>query len=494
MNPVILYSVHTLLAIVLAAGTLAPRRWRRPILLVTAIVGCAGGIALALASGEETTWRSTTLGQPQGPITGAAVACAWLLAGGLGSERTLGSAALVGLASTGVLLATLGDWIVPALAMWLTSTVALVVLVSLGGLRVGALLALGVSDLALVGAFALHALDERSWTVPLSLDGLPLALALASFVVRSGALPRLGVWETLDSRAAPALPLLLGGPLALLGVPLSGSGPWVSIAALLAALGLGGVSLWGGELRLSVIGSWPVWLSVGLIAAAPTVLIPAALAALLALSVVALWPATHGSARSSRGLLLGFLPLTAGWMAVVGTAVVVFDRGSSPGARPVAWGLIAGLLPPTVAAGVALAARVARQTEPDPSEPTAAWAARALVVAGLCLGLLPSSALGLARGTMGDLDRVLALNGAAVGLAFVAGAIAYRRGSRGAGSVGAQVVASVGTLVYSEDRADTAVMVGVFALIAVGSLAAVIYLAFEGLSYGFLPPSGSGSV
>ena len=488
MNPVILYSVHTLLAVVLAVGTLAPPKWRRSILLGAAALGCIGGLALALASGDDTVWRSTTLSQPRGIIAGTAVACAWLLAGALGSDRTLGSASLMGLASTGILLATLGDWIVPALAIWLASSVALVALVSLGEVRVGALLAIGVSDLALVGAFALHALDERVWTVPDSLAGLPLALAAASLVVRSGALPRIGIWEALDSQAAPALPLLLGGPLALLGVPLSGSGPWVSIAALVVALGLGGLSLWGRDLRLSVVGSWPVWLSMGLIAAAPAVLIPAALAALLALSAVALWPATHGLARPSRGLLLGFLPLTAGWMAIVGTAVVAFDRGA-PGARPLAWSLIAGLLPLTVAAGVALAARVARQSAPNTSETIAAWAARALFVAGVCLGLLSPSALGLARDTLGDLDNVLALNGVAVGLAFVAGAIAYRRGPGGASSVGAQVEASAGTLVYSEDRADTAVMVGVFALIAVGSLAAVTYLAFEGLSYGFLPPS-----
>jgi hypothetical protein len=487
---VILYSVHTLLAVVLAASTLVAREWRRPILLVAAAVGFAGGVSLALASGDETGWRSTTLGQPQGPIAGAAVACAWLLAGALGSDRTLGSAALVGLASTGVLLATLGDWIVPALVLWLTSSVALVALVSMGGLRVGALLALGVSDLALVGAFSLHALVERSWTVPLSLGGLPLALAAASFVVRSGALPLTGIWETLDSRAAPALPLLLGGPLALLGVPLSGSGPWVSFAALVAALGLSGLALFGPELRLSMIGSWPVWLSLGLIAAAPVVLIPVALAALLSLSAVALWPATHGSARSSRGVLLGLLPITAGWMAVVGSAVVTFEReGASSGGRPVAWSLIAGLLPLIVAAGVALATRVARQSVPNTSEPPARWATHALLVGSLCMGLLPPSAVGLARDTLGDLDRVLILNGAAVGLAFLAGAISYVRGPRGWPSVGANVEAIGGTLVYSEDRADNAVMVGVFALIALGSLATVVYLAFEGLSYGFLPPS-----
>jgi hypothetical protein len=485
-----LYSVHAFLSLVLAGGALAPSRWRRAILLGAATVGVSAGLALALSAGDETVWRSTTLGHPQGPIAGAAVACAWLLAGALGTERTLGSAALLGLASTGVLLATLGDWIVPALVLWLGSSVALVALISQGGLRVGALLAIGVSDLALVGAFALHALEERVWTVPLSLDGLPLALAATSFVVRSGALPRVGMWEVLGSRAAPALPLLLGGPLALIGIHLSGSGPWFSVAALSTALALSASGLLGSELRISVIGSWSVWLSLGLIVAAPSVLIPAALAALVAMSAVALWPATHGSVRAGRGILLGFLPLTAGWMAIVGAAVTAFDRaGDSSADGPLVWRLIAALLPLTVAAGIALAGRVARQTAPGMSEARAAWATRALFAAGLCLGLLPPSALGLARDALGDLDGILALNGGAVALAFVAGTIAYRRGPRVAEGVEDHVEASGGTLVYSEDQADTAVMVGVFSLIALGSLAAVIYLAIEGLSYGFLPPS-----
>ena len=490
MSPVILYSVHTLLAVVLATGTFAPSRWRRAILLAAASVGCLAGIALAVSAGDETVWRSTTLDQPRGAIAGAAVACAWLLAGALGNSRTLGPAALVGLASTAILLATLGDWIVPALTLWLASSAALVVLVSQGGPRVGALLAIGVSDLALVGAFALHALDERVWTLPGSLSGLSLALAATAFAVRSGALPRVGIWETLDSRAAPALPLLLGGPLALLGIPLAGAGPWFAFVALAVALGLGGAALVGTELRLSLLGAWPVWLSFGLIAATPAVLLPAALAALLAVSGVGLWPATHSLGRASRGLLLGFLPLTAGWMAIVGTAMLAFDRaGRSAGGRPVAWAFVAGILPLTVAVGVALAARIARQTEPNISEKTATWAAHALFVAGLGLGLLPPSALGLARDALGDLDRTLALNGAAAALALVAGAIAYKRVSTEAEAVGDHIEASDGTLIYSEDTADTAVMIGVFALIALGSLAAVIFLALEGLSYGFLPPS-----
>ena len=487
MSPVILYSVHAALGAVLAASIFAPRGWRRVVLMTAATIGSASGIALAVvASIDESVWRSTTLGQPRGVVAGAAVACAWLLAGALGDERALGAGALVGLASSGILLATLNDWVLPALVLWIASSVALVALVSQAELRVGALLAIGVSDLALVGALALQSLDERVWTMPESLSGLPLGLALVSLVVRSGAVPLAGVWETLDSPAAPALPLLLGGPLALLGVPLSGSGPWVTVAALVVALGLCVATLMLRRLRLALLGSWPVWLGLGLMIAAPAALQPAALATLLAVTMVALWPVTRGVARAAGGLLIGFVPPTAGWVAIVATAVPAFDRGAG---RAVAWALIAGLLPLTVAGGVALAARLARLSGPNSTDVRATVAVGALFIAGLVTGLVSPSVLGPARNALGDFDRVLALNGAVLMLALVAGAVAYLRGA-GATEPGVRdPEASVAALVYSEDRADTAVLVGVFALIGLGTLAIVVYLAVEGLSYGFLPPS-----
>jgi hypothetical protein len=487
VSPVILYSVHATLGAILAAAIFAPRGWRRVVLLSAATIGSASGIALAVvASIDESVWRSTTLAPPRGVVAGAAVACAWLLVGALGDERTLGAGALVGLAGSGILLATLNDWVLPALVLWIASSVALVALVSRAELRVGALLAIGVSDLALVGALALQSLDERVWTMPESLSGLPLGLALVSLVVRSGAVPLAGVWETLDSQAAPALPLLLGGPLALLGVPLSSSGQWVAVAALAVALGLCVATLMLRQLPLPLLGSWPVWLGLGLMIATPAALQPAALATLFAVTMVALWPETGGAGRAAGGLLAGFVPPTVGWVAIVATAVPAFDRGAG---RSVEEALIAGLLPLTVAGGVALAARLARLNGSDSTGLRATVAVGALLIAGLGTGLASPSVLGPARDTLGDFERVLALNGAALALALVAGAIAYLRGSGATEPVARDPEASAAALVYSEDRADTAVLVGVFALIGLGTLAIVAYLAVEGLSYGFLPPS-----
>ena len=486
MSPVILYSVHIVLALVLTIGLFAPLSWRRGILVAVATTGCLAGIGLAVVAGDETVWRSTTLGRPAGTIAGAAVACAWLLVGARGDERTLGAGALVGLASGGMILAVLGDWVVPTLVLWLATSFALVGLVSQGGPRAGALLAIGVSDLALVGALALAALDERVWTMPRTLWGLPLALALASFVVRSGAVPMAGVWETLDSPAAPALPLMLGGPLALFGGSLSGAGPGFAAAALVVALGLAAAALWESETRLSLLGSWPAWLALALLGASPAALQPAGVGALLAVTVVAFWPG-GGLGRVARGLLVGYLPPTVGWVALVLIASRALDRAAASGGagRSPAWSLIAGLLPLTIAAGVALGSRAALSRAGGAFDVRTTIAAGALVVAGASTGAA-SAVMEPTRDLLGELDRVAVLGGVALAAALVAAAIAYRRPPPPAET--AETEAIVGSLVYSEDRADIAVAVGVFALVALASLAAVTYLALEGLNYGFLPP------
>jgi hypothetical protein len=487
VNPVILYAVHSLLALVLAAGMLCPRGWRRPILVVTAVLGCAGGLALALDVGSESVWRSTTLEQPSGAIAGSAVACAWLLAGVLGNRRTLGSAALMGLASSGLLLASLNDWIVPALLFWLASSVAVMLLLASDGIRVGALFAVALSDLALVGALSLHALDDSTWTLPSSLDGLGLWLALGALVVRTGAIPAIGVWESLGTRSAPALPLLVGGSLALLGPLVAGAEQWAAVGALVGGLTCCLVALTAPELRIAVVGAWPVWLSLGLLLAAPDTLRVASVAALLAVTATALWPPTEALGRGPRGFLLGTLAGTPGFLALVAGATLAFERAteaSTPGVSAT-WSALAALLLLVVAAGVALGARIARQTGPGEADPLAGWSMRALFLVALALGLAPPSLWGLPEHLLGE--RSPWLIGAGLALALGA-ALAAHRGSPSAAPTTEPMEAHPGVIVYASEGEDVAVMVGVAALIGLGSLAAVVYLAVEGLSYGFLPP------
>ena len=493
MTALILYSVHTALALALALVVALgfPSGFRRIISVGAAVLGTGAGVAVAVLGSEELVWRTTTLSSPRALIVGTAVACAWALVGVLERARNPVAGALVGIASSALLVSSLNDWVVPALLFWLASSVALLALVSIDGARTGALLAIVGSDLLVAGSFSLAALDERVWTIPGPLSGLSLGLAVAAFVVRSGALPRIGGWETLDSPAVPALPLLLGGSLAVLGVPLSGSGPWVAAGALGLAVACCLISVAGITMSMAVVGAWPAWLSLGLVAAAPQSLQPIAIGVLLALTVVCLWPVTLGRARAGRGLALSLLPPSAGFVAIVTGALVAFDNAANAESTTTSlvWSAVAALLPVVLASGIALGARSAGRCHLRSADPVAAAAVWALVAIGLIIGMLPAAVLGSGEDIVGDSSKVFVLQCAALGLGMAAALIAGRKTPSREPEPGARLEVDVGSLTYSDDRGDVAVMLGLAGLIALSTLGAVGYLTFEGLSYGFLPPA-----
>ncbi|MGI8941812.1 MAG: hypothetical protein ACR2H7_07950 [Actinomycetota bacterium] len=489
MSAFILYAVHAALALVLAPATFAPVRWRSGLVVSCAALGVASGAALALGAAGEATWRSVTPSSPRVIIIGATVACGWLVVGARRREADPVVGALVGVASSALVAATLNDWVVVALLFWLASSLALIGLLARGELRVGALLAIVVSDLALAGGLALHSLGERTWTMPESLTGLAAALALMAFVIRSGAVPRVGVWEVLGTPAAPALPLLLGGPLALLVVPLPGASPWLAAAALALAVVCCVGALAITPLTLTLAGAWPAWLALGLALASPEALPAASVAALFGVTAVALWPASHGLARPERGMILGWLPLTAGFVAIAGVAVRAFDNvaGAGGAAEAAPWSAIAALLPVAAAAGVALGARAGRQTEPTSSDVVAAGSVWILFAVGLVVGLIPASSLGFSSRDLGSAAPGLALHASALVLGLGAAAVAWRRATPLDPASLPSVPVRTGSLGYSEEGADTVVMVAIAALVGLGALTTVVYLAFEGLSFGFLP-------
>lgn len=491
MTALILYAVHTLLAVVLTITIVVPRGLKGIVTVMAAALGVAAGVAVAVLGSEELVWRTTTLSAPRALIVGTAVASAWVLVGVLEGARNPAVGALVGVASSALLVASLNEWVVPALLFWLASSVALLALVSLERVRTGAVLAIVGSDLLLAGSFCLEALDGRVWTIPGSITGLPLGLAVAAFVVRSGALPRVGGWETLDSPAAPALPLLLGGSLAVAGVPLSGSGPWIATGALVAAVACCLLAVAGARISMALAGAWPAWLSLGLAASAPQALQPIALAVLITMTVVWLWPATLGRARAARGLALSLLPPSAGFVAIVTGVLTAFDRAEHAGstATSLIWSAVAALLAVALASGVALGARAASRTRSHSEGSVATVAVWAVAALGLGVGLLPAEVLGSGRDVIGDSTRVLVLQGVALGLGAAAALVAWRRTLSRSSVPQTQLEVDTGSLGYSDDRADVAVMLVVAALIALGTLGAVGYLTFEGLSYGFLPPS-----
>lgn len=489
MTALILYAVHSALALVLTVASFGPPRLRRALTLGAAGVGAAAGVAVAVLGSSELVWRTTTLASPRAAVAGSAVACAWILAAAHDRARTPRVGALVGLASSAVLVASLNDWVVPALLFWLGSSAALIALAAHGGLRTGAILAIVVSDLLVAGSFTVQALGDGIWTFPSTLSAVPLGLALLGFVVRSAALPRIGVWETLDSPAVPALPLLLGGSLAIVGPPLASAGPQVAVTALIAALACCGATLAPSKVRLSVLGAWPAWLSLGLIAVAPRSFELAALSGLLALTSVTLLAPAAPRAQTAGGLVIGFLPLTVGFVAIATTALAAFDKASETGstADSLAWSAVAALLPAVVASGLALGARLGSaggSRSPASAPSLALWA---LLIAGVTAGLF---GVGAGSGLLGPPGEVLALQAGALVAGSAAAVVASRRtNEKPRHRQGRRLEAESGVLVYSEDGGDAAVVASLAALISLGAIVTVGYLTVEGLSSGFLPPS-----
>jgi hypothetical protein len=242
---------------------------------------------------------------------------------------------------------------------------------------------------------------------------------------------------------------------------------------------------------MALAGAWPAWLSLGLVAAAPQALQPIALGALLTLTVVSLWPATLGRARAARGLALSLLPPSAGFVAIVTGALVAFDRAEDAGSTSTSliWSAVAALLAVALASGVALGARAASRTRSRSEDPVAAAAVWVVAAVGLCVGLLPAEVLGSGQDVVGDPTKVMVLQGVALGLGGAAALVARRRTPLREPELQDRLEVDTGSLSYSDDRGDVAVMLGLASLIALGTLGAVGYLTLEGLSYGFLPPS-----
>jgi hypothetical protein len=461
----------------LGVSVLGPKTRARVIAAVSAL-GIAGGISLAwfVRAGG---WRTTALEPaPALATAGLAVAGAWVLVVILDRERGRWDvAALVGVASTGLLLFAANQWMVPGLLFWLCSSSALVALAAGAGGRAWVWVAVLLSDGAIVGGLAMgHSLTER-WTMP-----EPAASAAALYwlagaaIVRAGLIPRVGVWHTLESNAAPALPLLVGGSFVLLARPAGGSDPWVALGVLVLGAVVGATVVGGKRGGVSAAGAWFVGLMLGAAIIAPRAADTAGIAAVLVVVVVALWPHSHVRGRSVRGLLLAAVPTTVGFGAVATGAAVAFERAAPIGADGSAsWALVAAVLPVIVGIGVALGVRVATQGGPDTLEPAA-------TIGTWCVG---AASLGIGIGVSADVPGLSGGATALLAVAVLAGAtIALVVARRADPRVSPGAEFGLG-LVGLGPRFELA-LTGVAALVAALVVAGAATLTIQGLRVGFL--------
>lgn len=441
-----------------------------------AVAGAFSALGLLLARGSETAWGTLSMDDRGAPVAAVAVFCAWLLVAATDEARGRWDiGALVGAASAALIGFSLNDWVAPALLFWVCVSAATAVAARADGAGLSAIV-IGISDACVVGALIASALREQTWRMPDGLEGWPFLLAAVGAIVRAGVLPRIGPWDLSKSSAVALIPLLIGGVFAL--VPSLSAGDEVALALPLLGIGmLGALRCVVRSPQVVLAAGWLVSTMLALVFIEPQALAKAASAAVLATTVVLLWPWAAGRAGPERGLLLAAVPLTVGFGPVLGGALASFQRASAAdsvlSAAP--WTAFAALLPVALALGITMGAAMARRVEPETYRPAAVLATWAAAALALLLGLTGGADLGSSFGGEVWLYVLAAL------VAGVSARFAPRQ------AIHSDVVGSgpaVGLLALSRSLSDVAARTGVFLVTA--ALLAALWFTYVGLKTGFL--------
>ena len=368
----------------------------------------AAGISLAaatwLARGTSWEWRTTALGSTDAALLAAAIGGAWLLV--LADPRRHSvQVACIGFASTGFALFATNAWVVPAMLFWTISSISLITLDPYASPL--SRLVLAVADLGVIAALGFGALEAETWSARGALEGWPAWVALGAGILRTGALPAVGVWGL----QAASLPLVTVGAFAVLRL----AGDLARPGAVLVLLGFAlGSAAWSALVKKPTVGVLGAWL-VALMAACgylvPDARPRAAVTAAVAVALVSLWPVALGRAGAERALVLALAPATLGFGVVIAAAVTSFELAvAEPGAAEAApWAAIAGLLPLAAAAGIWVGAAMGRRREPEHYEPAAVIATWALVALAVVAGLAPTAELSWPSGGRGTWLAALAV-------------------------------------------------------------------------------------
>lgn len=474
-----------------------PPKIRDVVVRALCVAGAGLGIGLFLERRSGDAWR-TTLIQPEAAVlSGIAAAVAWVIAAVLLDEDDRWRAAtLVGAGSSALVLFATTRWIVPALLFWsLTSLAAGALAFSL---RAPAETWMGIvlADLCFAAGMISHVLDGDSWELPATVPDRAFWFLLAAAILRVGAIPRFGIWRSLGSPAAAALPLLVGGGLVLAAGPAGRAEPWAAVGLLVLALAQ---SVWGSlrpDLAVADLAGWPSSVALALIFVAPPVAELAGTAALLAVGVLAVWPIASGRAQPERGLLLTLAPPTAIFGAIVYAATHAFEVSTALDAslESAPWIAVTALIPLVMASGVLLAARVGRERSVSATHPWPIGATWLFVAASIAIGFIPG-ALELPDDVIGTQRSFLILLAVAVAVGGLAGWLwNLRHPDHRRAPAPEPSVAPVGPPTSREARAYrrsgvplVEKVVGILALaLALATFVAVGWITYEGLSQGFL--------
>lgn len=390
MTAVLFFGNAVLSAVLLGVAGLAPATRDRAARALAGI-GVLLGAAVFLLRDSLGGWRGTHAVPGDLAITGVAVACAWGLVMSLdlkGDRWWAG--ALVGVASSGVLIFSTTVWTVPALLFFGCASAAWAVATARGSRA--AWVSIALSDAVLVAALVSGALDRDAWETPAKL-GLSLSIPLlVSAALRAGVVPRLGALGIVGSPAAVMGPLLLATSLISVARWVQRPLAYAAAGLLVVALGVTAWSILRRTLRPAVVGVWPVSLAGSLILASERATVPAAVSGVLGLTLICLWPHALERGRLSRGLALsGVVPSVAfGALAIAARESFANATGGGQPTEVAAWVIFSALLPVAFAMGVALgvfAARAAPEGDYHPEAVFMTWVLLgASVVTGVVLG------------------------------------------------------------------------------------------------------------
>jgi hypothetical protein len=477
-----LYLGHAVAAVLLLFCSGLPRKLREQTTVAVAVVGTALGLALVF--GYDNPWRTTQLDRDTAMIVGTACACAWVLAAvlGPGGDRWR-TGALVGVGCTGLALFAANRWAVPALLFWLVSSAATVALALRPRGQGVAVFWIGAADAVLIGGLIAHAVQSDSWRLSGSIAGWPRWAVLGALLARAGVVPRIGIWQTLRSSAAAAVPLAAGGAFISLGRFVGGPLPWTGVGLMVAAVAVLAWSLWGRTLVASTVGAWPVLLMTAAALISPATIGRAGVTACLAATLIALWPSSAGRARVPRGFGIALLPPFVGFGVVLSAAVVAFDRAADAPTtlRSAPWTAAAAILPLAVAGGVLLGLNAALQSRAAPRDMGGAIATWVVTLGALVAGFVePGGFLDPVR------IRILYIVAVAVGLGATYASIAVRHEDEiGPIAEGPDATLFDAGLVAIPSRLERALTWFAAAALAAAALG-VGWLTLDGLRNGFL--------
>lgn len=389
MTPVLILAHAGLAALIGLTCWRAGDATRARVTRVAGTVGVLLALTLVVARATIEPWRAIAFEPGPAAIGGVAVACAW----GLAVALDLGRArwwvgAVVGVGSSALLLVGGAQWIVPML-LFAAGLFAAATLALCRSSRT-AWLVIALSDTALAVALVGHALDNDSWAVPEDLGGalvIPLGIGL---ILRAGAIPWAGAGITLRTPATALAPLLTGSAFVLLVRLVERPQPVAAAAGLVCACVVALVAVTRRSLNPATLSAWPVLLGAGIALASARAGVPAAVAAVLGVSAVVLWPDALERGRLSRGFVLSSIAPNVVFGAIATAAAGSFIRATSSAdaTDAIAWTMISALLPIALASGVALGVMAARSDPRGGYHPEAVFMTWMLVAGSVAGGVL----------------------------------------------------------------------------------------------------------